>query len=37
VELWDAERNAASLVESAFNRQVIMDSTAAPAEWSPPS
>jgi exopolyphosphatase/guanosine-5'-triphosphate,3'-diphosphate pyrophosphatase len=35
VELWDAERNAASLVESAFNRRAIMDSTAPPAEWSP--
>lgn len=30
VELWDAERNAVSLAESAFGRQVILESTAPP-------
>ena len=34
VELWQAERNAVSLVESAFNRKVQINSTAAPSEWS---
>ncbi|MCB9076714.1 MAG: Ppx/GppA family phosphatase [Anaerolineaceae bacterium] len=34
VELWQAERNAISLVESAFNRKVQINSTAAPSEWS---
>ncbi len=34
VELWEAERNAAKLVETAFERQLLFDSTAAPAEWS---
>ncbi len=35
VELWDAKRNAAALMTDAFNRRIIFDSTAAPAEWSP--
>ena len=35
VELWDAKRNAAALMADAFNRRIIFDSTAAPAEWSP--
>lgn len=30
VELWGAERNAAALVESAFNRKIILESTAVP-------
>jgi exopolyphosphatase/guanosine-5'-triphosphate,3'-diphosphate pyrophosphatase len=30
VELWEAERNAASLMESAFERQLILESTAVP-------
>jgi exopolyphosphatase/guanosine-5'-triphosphate,3'-diphosphate pyrophosphatase len=30
VELWEAERNALSLVESAFGRRVIFESTAVP-------
>lgn len=30
VEIWEAEKNAASLVESAFQRQLILESTAAP-------
>ena len=34
VELWQAERNAVALVETAFNRQVHINSTAAPSEWS---
>ena len=33
VELWQAERNAVELVESAFNRTVQINSTAAPNEW----
>lgn len=33
VELWQAERNAISLVESAFDRNVQINSTAAPSEW----
>ncbi len=31
VELWGAERNAADLVESAFERQLVMESTAVPS------
>ena len=30
VELWEAERNAASLMENAFDRQLILESTAVP-------
>jgi len=30
VELWDAERNAADLVESAFGRRLAVESTAVP-------
>jgi exopolyphosphatase/guanosine-5'-triphosphate,3'-diphosphate pyrophosphatase len=33
VELWEAEKNAISLMEKAFQRQVIMESTAAPDIW----
>ena len=32
VELWEAERNAVDLMETAFGRTVILDSTAAPGE-----
>lgn len=34
VELWQAERNAALLVEMAFGRHVLLDSVAAPLGWS---
>jgi exopolyphosphatase/guanosine-5'-triphosphate,3'-diphosphate pyrophosphatase len=30
VELWDAERNALALMESAFGRRVVVESTAVP-------
>jgi exopolyphosphatase/guanosine-5'-triphosphate,3'-diphosphate pyrophosphatase len=30
VELWEAERNALSLMESAFGRRVVLESTAVP-------
>ena len=30
VELWEAERNAASLMETAYERQLILESTAFP-------
>ena len=30
VELWEAERNALSLMESAFGRRVVVESTAVP-------
>jgi len=33
VELWEAERNAVELMEAAFDRRVLLDSTAAPSEW----
>lgn len=33
VELWESERNARALVESAFDRQVILESAASPDEW----
>jgi exopolyphosphatase / guanosine-5'-triphosphate,3'-diphosphate pyrophosphatase len=33
VELWEAEKNAASLMETAFERQLVLESTAAPAAW----
>lgn len=34
VELWEAERNAAALVEAAFERQVVLESTATPDPWA---
>ncbi len=34
VELWEAERNAAALVATAFQRKVILESTAAPDVWA---
>jgi hypothetical protein len=33
VELWEAERNALGLMETAFNRRLILESTAAPDDW----
>ena len=33
VEIWEAEKNAAALVETAFDRKVILESAAAPDEW----
>ena len=33
VELWQAQRNAADLLEKAFGRAVRFDSFAPPAEW----
>lgn len=33
VELWEAEKNAASLMEKAFERELVLESTAAPAPW----
>jgi exopolyphosphatase/guanosine-5'-triphosphate,3'-diphosphate pyrophosphatase len=33
VELWEAEKNAASLIEKAFGRELVLESTAAPAPW----
>jgi exopolyphosphatase/guanosine-5'-triphosphate,3'-diphosphate pyrophosphatase len=33
VELWESEKNAASLMEKAFDRELILESTAAPAPW----
>ena len=33
VELWEAEKNAVSLMETAFERQVLLESTAAPDIW----
>ena len=33
VEMWEAEKNAASLMERAFNRQVLIESSAAPDIW----
>jgi exopolyphosphatase/guanosine-5'-triphosphate,3'-diphosphate pyrophosphatase len=30
VELWEAERNAVSLMETAFQREIILESTAVP-------
>jgi len=32
VEIWESQRNAVPLLESAFNRRVTIDSMAAPAE-----
>lgn len=34
VELWEAERMAVSLVETAFKRRVLLNTTAAPNGWS---
>ncbi len=36
VELWETEKNAASLMETAFQRRLVLESTAAPASWMPP-
>ncbi len=33
VELWEAEKNAISLMEKAFGRELVLESTAAPAAW----
>lgn len=33
VELWDTERNALPVVESAFGRRVTLGSITAPGEW----
>lgn len=33
VEIWEAEKNAASLMETAFKRQLVLESTAAPDAW----
>ena len=33
VELWGAEKNAALLMETAFQRQLVLESTAAPDGW----
>lgn len=33
VELWEAEKNATSLMEMAFERELVLESTAAPAAW----
>lgn len=34
VELWEAERNAAALMATAFQRKVLLESTAAPEVWT---
>ncbi len=34
VEIWEAERNAIDLMEHAFDRHVILESAAAPGDWS---
>jgi exopolyphosphatase/guanosine-5'-triphosphate,3'-diphosphate pyrophosphatase len=33
VEVWESERNAVPLVESAFGRKVSLESAAPPGEW----
>ena len=33
VEIWESQRNAVPLPESAFNRRVTIDSMAAPADY----
>ena len=33
VEMWQAEKNAASLMETAFERELILESAAAPGLW----
>jgi len=33
VEIWEAERNAADLVEKAFGRRLVLETTATPGEW----
>jgi exopolyphosphatase/guanosine-5'-triphosphate,3'-diphosphate pyrophosphatase len=34
VEIWEAERNAADLVERAFGRRLVLETTATPGDWS---
>ena len=34
VEIWDTQRNAVDLMERAFGRRVLLDSTAAPEVFS---
>lgn len=34
VEIWEAERNAVALIESAFERRVVLESTAVPDRWA---
>lgn len=34
VEIWEAERNAVDLMERAFDRRVVIESAAAPGDWS---
>lgn len=34
VEIWEAERNAVELMERAFERRVIIESAAAPDDWT---
>ena len=33
VEIWEAERNAVGLMAKAFERRVVVESTAAPGDW----
>jgi exopolyphosphatase/guanosine-5'-triphosphate,3'-diphosphate pyrophosphatase len=33
VEIWGAERNAADLVEKAFGRRLVLETTATPGDW----
>jgi exopolyphosphatase/guanosine-5'-triphosphate,3'-diphosphate pyrophosphatase len=33
VELWEAEKNASRLIEKAFDKELVLESTAAPAPW----
>ena len=33
VEIWEAERNAVGLMSKAFERRVVVESTAAPGDW----
>ncbi|MFL7837688.1 MAG: hypothetical protein ACK2T4_01555 [Candidatus Promineifilaceae bacterium] len=33
VELWEAEKNASKLIEKAFGKELVLESTAAPAPW----
>ncbi len=33
VEIWEAEKNATKLLQTAFERQIILESTAAPDNW----
>lgn len=34
VEIWEVERNAADLVEKAFDRRLVLETTATPGDWS---